>query len=111
MKGGSGHGLGYVEGAVTGPTGKQATLKFLIDSGAKYTLLPYDVWHDIGLEPAESLTFILADGTEVDSSVSECRITLAQGSRHTPGILGEKGDEQALLGGGTLEELHLVLNP
>jgi clan AA aspartic protease len=100
-----------VEGTATGPTGKQATLQFLVDSGARYTLLPYDVWRKIGLKPAESLTFILADGTEVKRRVSESRITLPQGSRHTPVILGEKGDDQALLGVVTLEELHLVLNP
>lgn len=100
----------YVEGTVTGPTGKRATLEFLVDSGAKYTVLPLKTWRTIGLKPLRRLTFILADGTKVKRDVSECRITLPQGSTHTPVVLGKSGDE-ALLGAVTLEELGLVLNP
>lgn len=33
-------GLTYIEGTVTGPTGKHAIVRFLVDSGATYTLLP-----------------------------------------------------------------------
>lgn len=53
---------------------------------------------------------MLADGTEVKRSVSECFISLPQGEAHTPVILGEEGD-QALMGAVTLENLGLVLNP
>jgi clan AA aspartic protease len=103
-------GVVFVEGTVTGPTGKQDTLKFLVDSGAMYTLLPRKVWRAIGLRPTDSVKCVLADGTEVERKVSECRITLPQGERSTPVLLGEKDDE-ALLGTVTLEELRLVLNP
>jgi clan AA aspartic protease len=103
-------GVVFVEGTVTGPTGKQAKLKFLVDSGATYTLLPKKVWRAIGLKPMDSLKSVLADGTEVERKVSECRIALPQGRRHTPVMLGEKGDE-ALLGVVTLEIFGLILNP
>jgi clan AA aspartic protease len=103
-------GVLFVEGTVTGPTGKQATLEFLVDSGAMYTLLPRKVWRAIGLKPMDSVKCVLADGTEVERKVSECRIVLPQGKRTTPVLLGKKGDE-ALLGMVTLEELRLVLNP
>src|SRR5208337_692713 len=103
-------GIMFVEGTVTGPTGKHATLKFLVDSGATYTLLPKKVWRAIGLNPLDSVTCILADGTEVKRRVSDCQITLPQGQRYTPVMLGEEGDE-ALLGVVTLEEFRLVLNP
>jgi hypothetical protein len=33
-------GIVFIEGTVTGPTGKQAKLRFLVDSGATYTLAP-----------------------------------------------------------------------
>jgi len=102
--------LTHIEGTVTGPKGKQATLKFLVDSGATYTLLPEKVWRAIGLKPIDSVKCVLADGTEVERRVSECEITLPQGRRHTPVMLGEKGDE-ALLGIVTLEILGLILNP
>ncbi len=29
-----------IEGLLTGPTGKQAKIRFLVDSGATYTLVP-----------------------------------------------------------------------
>jgi len=77
-------GITYVEGRVTGPTGKQATVNFLVDSGANYTLLPRKVWRAIGLKPIDSAKCFLADGTEVERKVSECRIALPQGERSTP---------------------------
>jgi clan AA aspartic protease len=103
-------GVVYVEGTVTGPTGKQATVDFLVDSGATYTLVPRKVWHAIGLKPMDSVKYFLVDGTKVQRKLSECRIALPQGQRSTPVLLGEKEDE-ALLGTVTLEELRLVLNP
>ena len=103
-------GLVFVEGTVTGPTGRQESLRFLVDSGATYTLLPNDTWRSIGLTAKRSVGFALADGTRIERQVSECHITLPQGEGHTPVILGEPGDE-ALLGIITLENLGLVLNP
>jgi predicted aspartyl protease len=103
-------GLTHIEGTVTGPKGKRATLKFLVDSGATYTLLPYKIWRAIGLKPIGSVKCILADGTEVERKLSECRIALPQGQRYTPVMLGEKGGE-ALSGAVTLKILGLILNP
>ena len=103
-------GLTYVKGKVAGPKGKQTGVEFLVDSGAKYTLLPWKSWKAIGLKPKRSMTFILADGTRIERDISECYIELPQGETHTPVIMGKRGDE-ALLGVVTLEELGLVLNP
>lgn len=103
-------GVTYTEGVVTGFNGKNATVRFLIDSGATYTLLPYAVWQAIGLSPKRSVTFTLVDGTPIERGISECHIALFQGEGHTPVILGECDDE-ALLGVVTLEILGLVLNP
>jgi predicted aspartyl protease len=102
-------GLTYIDGIVTGPAGTRS-IRFLVDSGAKYSLLPEDDWRAIGLTPRRRLTFVLADGTAIERDVSECHITLPQGDGHTPVILGEHGDE-ALLGVVTLEILGLVLHP
>jgi clan AA aspartic protease len=103
-------GITYVEGLVTGPTGKQATVRFLVDSGATYTLLPADECRLIELPPKRTMQFTLADGTVIVRKVSECHISLPQGEGHTPVILGEPGDEP-LLGVVTLEILGLILNP
>jgi len=102
-------GVTYIEGEVVGPAGR-AQVRFLVDSGATYTLLPEKVWKDIGLTPKRRATFTLADGTAVERGISECFIKLPQGDGHTPVILGEPGDE-ALLGVVTLEILGLILNP
>jgi len=102
-------GLMYVDGVVTGPPGSR-TVRLLVDSGAKYSLLPPTDWQAIGLAPRRRVTFVLADGTEIERDVSECHIALPQGDGHSPVILGEAGDE-ALLGVVTLENLGLVLHP
>ena len=103
-------GVTHVEGAVTGPSGKQRSLQFLVDSGATYTVLPHDAWQAIQLAPKRRMTFRLADGTPIERDISECHIAIVEQECHTPVILGEPGDE-ALLGMVTLEELGLVLNP
>jgi len=103
-------GITYIEGQVKGPRGKQAEVRFLIDSGATYTLLPKGVWRAVGLKPKRQISFTLADGTNIDRQVSEVYLKLPQGEAHTPVILGEEND-QALLGVVTLEILGLVFNP
>ncbi len=103
-------GITYIAGRVKGPAGKEKRVRFLIDSGATYSLLPEHTWKAIGLAPKREITFTLADGTTVERSVSEALVTLPQGEAHTPVVLGEEGDE-ALLGVVTLEILGLVFNP
>ncbi len=104
-------GITYIEGIVRGPGGKEKTVHFLIDSGATYSLLPEPIWTAIELTPKRECDFQLADGTIVRRRVSECFIVLPQGEGHTPVILGEPGDDEALLGVVTLEVLGLVFNP
>ncbi len=108
-------GLTYIDGTVRGPSAEKRQVRFLVDSGAKYSLLPDDVWKALGLEPKREMDFILADGTPLKRQVSECHIALidtelAEHEGHTPVILGEAGDVP-LLGVITLEEFGLVLNP
>jgi len=103
-------GVTYIEGTVKHNNGKNETVRFLVDSGATYTVLPFEVWKKIGLSPKRTAKFTLADGTTVERKVSECHISLPQGEGHTPVILGEPGDKP-LLGAVTLEILGLVLNP
>jgi clan AA aspartic protease len=102
-------GITYIEGTVTGPAG-QRTVDFLVDSGATYSLLPYEVWTEIGLAPKRSASFVLGDGSRIERNVSECHIAFAMGEGHSPVILGDPGDAP-LLGVVTLENLGLVFNP
>ena len=100
----------YVDAALRGLTGREASARFLVDSGATYSLVPADVLRDLELEPSRSVATILAAGTAIDRDVSECHFTLAEGASHSPVFLGEPGD-QALLGAITLGTLGLVLDP
>ncbi len=102
--------INYIDGAARGPSGEEAEVSFLVDSGATYSLLPESVWRPIGLEPTREMTFTLADGTRVERHISRCYLVLPQGEDYTPVILGEPGD-RALLGVVTLEILGLVFNP
>jgi predicted aspartyl protease len=102
--------LSYIQGAVRGPAGDRP-VRFLIDSGAVYSLLPDDVWRAIGLTAKREMDFALADGTTVRRAVSECHLSLPQGEAHTPVVLGEPGDTEPLLGVVTLEILGLVFDP
>lgn len=79
-------GLTYVDGVVTGPTGLTRSVHFLVDSGAKYSLLPIYDWRAIGLAPERRLTFVLADGTPIERDVSECHISLPQGKPSRPDV-------------------------
>ena len=102
-------GLTYIDAIASGPAGTRP-VRFLVDSGAKYSLLPVPIWQAIGLTPRRRVTFVLADGSTIERDVSECHVELAHGDGHTPVILGEPGDEP-LLGVVTLEILGLVLHP
>ena len=102
-------GITYINGFVRGPSG-EVEVRFLVDSGVTYTLLPENIWKTIGLEPKRYIEFSLADGTLIKRAVSECSLSIPQGEGHTPVILGE-ADNEALLGVVTLEIMGLVFNP
>ena len=104
-------GFTYVEGRAQGAEGREAMVNFLVDSGAGYSLLPYQVWQSLGLEPTREEKFVLADGTVVTRNMSRCFLILPQGDEYSPVILGKPGDDQALLGWVTLETMRLMLNP
>ncbi|RLG88186.1 MAG: aspartyl protease, partial [Thermoprotei archaeon] len=95
-------GLVYVDGIVKHGE-KQVRVRFLIDSGATYTVLTKHVWEELGLKPIAEMEFVLADGTVVKRGISEVLLELpGYGERHTPVVLGEEGDVN-LLGIVTLE--------
>ena len=104
-------GMTYINGHITGPDGTCETLRFLVDSGATYSLMPHEVWTKLGIISTDEFECSLVDGTVVRRRVGECEIDVAGKRRHSPVILGEPEDNEALLGALTLENLGLVLNP
>jgi len=102
----------HVRAKVGRPGGRQRPIivRFLVDTGAVYTVLPERVWRSLKLKPRRSAEFTLADGTTITRGVSECRFTVQGQSATSPVVLG--GPEDApLLGAVTLETLGLMVNP
>jgi aspartyl protease family protein len=89
---------------------KRAEVKFLIDSGAVYSLVPAETLKRIGIRPHRSIEFALADGSAIMRKVGDAYFELNGVGGAAPVIFGEPGDEP-LLGATTLESLGLVLDP
>jgi len=104
-------GLTYVDGIVSGRRrGAKRPVRFLVDSGAVYSVLRQADWRSLRLVALRELEFVLADGTPLRRQVSECMFELEGRRATSPVVLGESEDE-ALLGAVTLETLGLILNP
>lgn len=89
---------------------KFADVKFMVDSGAVYSLVPGKVLDKIGIEPYKEMSFSLADGTTIKRKISTAYFEYKEEGGGAQVIYGEKGDTP-LLGATTLEALGLVLNP
>ena len=104
-------GLTYVDGRLRAAGRRRSRrVRFLVDSGAVYSVLRDADWRALGLARERDLDFVLADGTTLTRGVSECTFEVEGRRATSPVVLGESEDE-ALLGAVTLETLGLVLNP
>ena len=90
--------------------GRARDVRFLVDTGAVYTVLPERIWRSLKLKPERRAEFTLTDGTTIGRGVSECRFTVRRDSATSPVVLGGPEDA-ALLGAVTLETLGLMVNP
>ena len=88
----------------------QLTDKFLVDSGAVFTLIPADLVKKLKLKPVYEKEFSLADGKVVKRKIGSAVIKLDGKEIPSPVILGKKNDAK-LLGALTLESLGLALDP
>ena len=77
-------GLTYVEGRVRRSERRQRPrrVRFLVDSGAVYSVLKRADWQALRLKPERDLEFVLADGTTLTRGVSECTFEI-EGRRAT----------------------------
>ncbi len=105
-------GLTYVHAKLRRPDGRGPTrnVRFLVDSGAIYSVLPEETWRALRLRPERQVEFTLADGTAIERGDSECRFEIRGKAATSPVVLGEEHDG-ALLGAVTLETLGFMLNP
>ena len=105
-------GLTHVRVRIANPARptKFVNVKFLVDSGAVYSLVPGAVLRRLGIRPHSSRTFMLADGTEISRDLGDATFSIHDQRAASPVIFGEK-DDSALLGMVSLESLGLILDP
>jgi clan AA aspartic protease len=105
-------GLTYIRASIANPARprRSARLRFLVDSGAMYSVVPAPVLQRLGIKPGKTKRFMLADGTEIKRYLGEARFHINGEEGTSPVIFGEKGDS-ALLGSMSLEVLGFMLDP
>ena len=105
-------GLTHVRARISNPARPRSasTQRFLVDSGAVYSVVPRTLLRRLGIRPHSSRTFILADGSEITRPIGDATFRIGDNLGSSPVIFGEKGDA-SLLGMVSLESLGLVLDP
>src|SRR5215468_11705066 len=100
----------HIEAVVTGNTASRP-VRFLVDTGATYTMLPETLGQDVGIALLDRpLTFTLANGTEITAQVGTISLELAgRCAATTAAVL--PGDIEPLLGVEALEALGLRVDP
>jgi len=77
-------GVTYVQARLRRPDSRAPTrvVRFLVDSGAIYSVLPEKTWRALRLRPERRVEFTLADGTPIERGVSECRFEIQGTAPH-----------------------------
>jgi len=88
---------------------KAKVCRFLVDSGALYSVVPEEVLRDLGIKHTSSEEFILANGEVIKKPVGNALFEYRGKVRAAPVVFGEKGI--FLLGATTIEALGMILDP
>jgi predicted aspartyl protease len=104
--------LTYIRASIASPARprRSARVKFLVDCGALYSVVPASVLRRLGIKPGKSKSFILADGTEAKRALGQALFRLNCEEAASPVIFGAAGDS-VLLGSVSLGALGLMLDP
>lgn len=89
---------------------KQVEGDFLVDTGAHYTVLPYNFVKKLDLKPSHTQDFVLADGKVIKRKIGGVLCEYEGRELPVPVVLGQRGDS-ALLGVTTLESFGLMVDP
>jgi clan AA aspartic protease len=105
-------GLTHIKVGIANPARPSQTLelKFLVDSGAVYSVIPGALLRKLGVKAHSKRTFILADGSEITRKIGDVLFRLDGRQGAAPVIFGEK-DDSTLLGTVSLEALGMALDP
>ncbi|MFQ5896912.1 MAG: retroviral-like aspartic protease family protein [Candidatus Methylomirabilia bacterium] len=101
----------YVEGTLAPPADskRQRKLRFLVDTGAFFTVVPRDVLSALRVSPTGEETVQFADGRKARWKVGEARLHI-NGRSVTTLVLFGKRATQPLLGAYSLEGLGFTVD-
>ena len=85
-------------------------IRFLVDSGAIYSVVPKSLLAELGIVPFAEDSFFLANGDKITRSRGAALFKYGERIGAADVVFGEEGDSN-LLGAFTLEALGLGLNP
>ena len=85
-------------------------IEAMVDTGASYTIVPAALLNDLGVQPIDKITLVLADGRPVEYDLGEAHATINGRSIPTLVVFGDD-HARALLGAYTLEGLRLAVDP
>ena len=89
---------------------KSEEIRFLVDSGAMYSLVPAVMLRKLGIKPEGVKEFVLANGEVIRRSIGNALFEYNDERRASPVIFGE-GKDDPLVGVVTLESFGYVLDP
>ncbi len=103
--------LTYLYVKIANPSSPKKALnqKFLIDSGAIYSVIDRKLLTSLGIKSHSKRKFILANGDEIEKEIGDCFFEYQGQKSSAPVVFGDK--KIFLLGATTLENLGLILNP
>lgn len=101
----------YLKAKVSNPLNPKKLLdkKFLVDSGAIYSVLPETDLRQLKIHPEGTQKFLLANGEEIEKKIGEAKFHYRERSATSKVIFGDAGIY--LLGVTTLENLGMILDP
>lgn len=86
-----------------------STERFLVDSGAVYSVMPESVLRKLGINPTHKQKFSLANGEVIEKPVGNALFEYSGKTGASPVVFGEDGI--FLLGAVTLGSLGMILDP
>jgi clan AA aspartic protease len=83
--------------------------RFLVDSGAIYSVVESKVLEDLGIKPKFHREFMLANGQSIKKEVGEATFQINNEQTTSPVVFGD--EKVFLLGAVTLETFGYILDP
>ena len=106
-------GVTFTHVAISNPRREDAApvdLELLVDTGARYSVVPCSVLESLGVVALQREQFTLADGSHQTYDVGEAFFTLGGRAATSKVVVGPEGITP-LLGALSLESLGLMVNP